>query len=118
MSSRVTLPTNSGCKTPICSCAFLHSSSSSSPRMTYPHMQMILTATTNLQVNPQPSSRPVAEGHEHPASRYPTRNPPYQPPPSPHRPHLPQDHCACESAGAAPQRGARRIRVLRRLIPL
>jgi hypothetical protein len=50
---------------------------------------MILSATANLQVTPQPSSRAAADGHERPATRYPARNPPYQPPPSPHRPHLP-----------------------------
>ena len=36
------------------------SSSSSSPWMTYPHMQMILSAIADLQVNPLPSSRAVA----------------------------------------------------------
>jgi DNA-binding SARP family transcriptional activator len=51
-----------GCKTPIWPCAFFQSSSSSSPWMTYPHMQMILSAIANLQVNPLPSSRAVAEG--------------------------------------------------------
>src|SRR6266487_3203828 len=65
MSSRVTLPTSSGCKTPIWPCAFPQSSSSSSPWMTYPHVQMILSAIANLLVNPLPSSRPVAEGRKH-----------------------------------------------------
>ena len=59
-SSRVTLPTSSGCKMPIWPCAFFQSSSSSSPWMTYPHMQMILSAIANLQANPLPSSRAVA----------------------------------------------------------
>src|SRR5882757_2089861 len=60
MSSRVTLPTSSGCKTPIWACAFLQSSSSSTPRMTYPHMQMILSAIADLQVNPLRSSTKTA----------------------------------------------------------
>src|SRR3954454_14722634 len=48
MSSRVTLPTNSGCKTPMWPCTFCHSSSSSPPWMTYPHMQTILSAIAHL----------------------------------------------------------------------
>src|SRR6266571_3037666 len=53
MSSRVTLPTSSGCKTPIWSCAFRHSSSSSMPWMKYPHMQMILSVMST----PRPTRR-------------------------------------------------------------
>ena len=38
-----------GAARPCGACAFLHSSSSSSPWMTYPHMQTILSAIANLQ---------------------------------------------------------------------
>ena len=43
------------------SCAFPQSSSSLPPWMTNPHMQTILSATADLQINPLPSSRSVAE---------------------------------------------------------
>src|SRR5690349_21414073 len=51
MSSRVTLSTSSGCSTVMCSSALRYSSSSSSPLMTYPHVQLILYATPASKVD-------------------------------------------------------------------
>src|SRR5690242_7754452 len=65
MSSRVTLPTSSGCSTPIWARAFLQSSSSSPPWMTYPHMQTILSAIVNLQANPLPIFTRGRRGRKH-----------------------------------------------------